>query len=142
MHRKGNDLMPRIKITRNTGPRRIGQNCFYGKRWGHETLPQYNGRIATRRRLHLFWLGPIFVVTIPEGKLTMPDAKTVTVTTKPCPFCGKTTDLELPYDGALAYQEGALIQKAFPDMDAADRERLITGTCGPCWDETMKGGWD
>lgn len=67
MYRKGNLPLPRIIIRRNDGPKRIGRNCFHEKRWGHATLPQYNGRIATRRRLHLLWLGPIFVITIPRG---------------------------------------------------------------------------
>lgn len=68
--------------------------------------------------------------------------KTVTVTTKPCPICRKTTDLVLDFDQAMRYQQGALIQNAFPDMDAAERELLITGMCSPCWDETMTGDWD
>jgi hypothetical protein len=40
-----------------------------------------------------------------------------------------------------AWMGGALVQRAFPNMSADDRELLISGTCGVCWDD-MFGGFD
>lgn len=31
------------------------------------------------------------------------------------------------------FRTGALIHEVFPNMPPADRERLITGYCDPCW---------
>lgn len=55
------------------------------------------------------------------------------ITTKACPGCGGTEDLDVDADGYFAWLEGELIQRAFPTMSADDRERLITGFCPPCW---------
>jgi transcriptional regulator GlxA family with amidase domain len=37
------------------------------------------------------------------------------------------------------WQEGENIQNAFPDMSAADREILISGTHAACWDKLFPG---
>jgi len=31
--------------------------------------------------------------------------------------------------------DGDYVQTAFPDMNPATREQLVSGTCGPCWDK-------
>lgn len=59
---------------------------------------------------------------------------TIDFTTKPCPRCKGTAVLKLPVEGAKRYNQGELVQNAFPEMPAADRERLVTGYCGTCWD--------
>jgi hypothetical protein len=59
---------------------------------------------------------------------------TIDFTTRPCPRCSGTTVLKLPKEGAIRYNKGELIQNAYPEMPVADRERLVTGICGPCWD--------
>jgi hypothetical protein len=33
---------------------------------------------------------------------------------------------------------GVLIQEAFPYLSNTQREMLMTGYCGPCWDREMK----
>jgi len=38
-------------------------------------------------------------------------------------------------DAFKRWQAGAFVQDAFPNMPADDREKLVTGTCGPCWDD-------
>jgi hypothetical protein len=58
-----------------------------------------------------------------------------TVTTKPCPRCGGTKDLEVQFSEVVAYESGAKIQDAFPRMSADDRERLLTGYCPDCWNQ-------
>lgn len=54
--------------------------------------------------------------------------------TTACPFCGKVTTLNVPADGFMAWQNGSLVQSAFPDMSAEDREVLISGMCIDCQD--------
>lgn len=58
----------------------------------------------------------------------------VAVTTV-CPMCGDTKVLSLPEARYKAWQEGELIQRALPEFDADDRERLVSGICGDCWDK-------
>ena len=62
----------------------------------------------------------------------------LTAVTKPCIHCNKTSSLTVDADGYRQWVSGALIQDAFPDMDADNRELLISGTHPACWD-TMFG---
>lgn len=62
-----------------------------------------------------------------------------TTVSKPCPFCGTFTSLTVD-SAALAKREaGALIQDAFPNLSADDREFLITGMCRPCQGDVFEG---
>ena len=60
--------------------------------------------------------------------------ETVAIETR-CPFCGKTAIVEVPTDGFIAWQGGATVQRAFPNLDADTRERLVSGICPTCWDK-------
>lgn len=52
-----------------------------------------------------------------------------------CVNCGAITKLEVPTDHWAAWQHrGAYIQDAFPELSKAERELLISGFCGTCWD--------
>jgi hypothetical protein len=61
------------------------------------------------------------------------------------PFTGKTNTLELPigehdFRVALAkWQDGAMIQDAFPMLDAGEREFVKTGILPDEWAETFGG---
>lgn len=57
-----------------------------------------------------------------------------------CPFCGKTNVLSLPLEGFLEWRAGALVQDAFPDLSADEREQLISGMCPNCWEKMFGGG--
>lgn len=35
------------------------------------------------------------------------------------------------------YQNGAYVQHAFPYLSADDRELIISGICGKCWNKTF-----
>jgi hypothetical protein len=59
----------------------------------------------------------------------------IVVKTKPCLVCDKYEVLSLDREAVTRWQEGENIQSAFPDMKAADREVLITGTHPACWDK-------
>lgn len=37
--------------------------------------------------------------------------------------------------GLENYKNGMLIQKALPELSAAERELLMTATCGKCWNK-------
>lgn len=59
--------------------------------------------------------------------------KQITVTTKRCVLCGKSSTLTVDADAHRRWRGGTLIQKAFPDLDADSRELLISGTHPSCW---------
>ena len=51
-----------------------------------------------------------------------------------CPFCGKVSQLTIPTEGYTAWKlHGVLVQDAFPQLSAEDRELLISGICPTCW---------
>ena len=62
----------------------------------------------------------------------------ITVETRPCMFCGKKHHLTVNESALRAWQGGVKIQHAFPELNADERELLISGTCPKCWDENMK----
>jgi hypothetical protein len=37
---------------------------------------------------------------------------------------------------------GAFVQDAFPMLTPPERERLVTGICGPCWEALFAGSGD
>ncbi len=59
---------------------------------------------------------------------------TVTVAVR-CPFCGTVTEVTVPREGWVARANGALIQDAFPALDADTREVLVSGLCKACQDQ-------
>lgn len=65
--------------------------------------------------------------------------ETISIKTLTCPFCNKPPEeYVVKIEQLNKYSEGALIQDAFPELSAVERERLISGTCGECWDKYMK----
>ena len=60
----------------------------------------------------------------------------LTVTTRPCEFCGKPGEVPVPEDGFFAWADDmVLIQDAMPTVPRGLREQLISGTCPDCWQE-------
>lgn len=52
---------------------------------------------------------------------------------KLCPYCGKTGTLEISNEKAYeSWQNGTLIQRAFPEFSAEQREFIMTGLCEAC----------
>lgn len=61
----------------------------------------------------------------------------VTIHTR-CSFCNKDADVKINQIGFENYfGKGMLIQKAFPDLTADQREQIRTGTCAECWNKYM-----
>jgi len=54
-----------------------------------------------------------------------------------CKFCGRKKELALSVSGVEKRKNGYKIQDCFPELPAADRELLLSGMCGVCWDETF-----
>lgn len=53
---------------------------------------------------------------------------------KKCPICGKATESRVNTEDYVKWQEGMLIQQAFPYLTADEREMLISGTHSDCWE--------
>ena len=52
-----------------------------------------------------------------------------------CPFCGKSSYIDVPFDGYMAWKHnGVCIQNAMPDVPAYVSELLISGICLACQD--------
>ena len=54
-----------------------------------------------------------------------------------CPLCNSENTVDMEEAELEAYDNGALIQEAFPNHSAGDRELVKTGICTPCWDRTL-----
>ena len=61
---------------------------------------------------------------------------TYIVETQKCFVCGDYGQVEVPMKGFLIRQLGGLIQEAYPDLDLALREQIISGTHPKCWELT------
>lgn len=55
-----------------------------------------------------------------------------------CSRCRREAQLEVSDAGYQAWVNGTLIQNALPELSEDDREILISGICGPCFDDM----WD
>jgi hypothetical protein len=59
-----------------------------------------------------------------------------------CLFCGSRAVIEVDAVGLQEWIGGELVQVAFPDLDAAQRELLVSGVHEHCWEENMRIGED
>lgn len=56
-----------------------------------------------------------------------------------CPLCGTEYEMNMTDEQYNKYIKGEdNIQNIFPDWPADEREMLITGICGKCWDQQIK----
>jgi len=51
-----------------------------------------------------------------------------------CIWCATPKTITLPAEQLFEYRRGALVQNAFPEMSAEDREFIISGVCPACFD--------
>lgn len=66
------------------------------------------------------------------------DKVTIKVT---CPKCGKIYKVRVYPEDWEDYQNGKLVQDAFPYLSADERELLISKICPDCWDKLF-GRWE
>jgi len=52
-----------------------------------------------------------------------------------CPVCGKVSEISVEVNDYIDWQNGKLTQNAFPYLSANEREMLISGVCGDCWNK-------
>ncbi len=57
------------------------------------------------------------------------------IVTTHCPECKESDSFPVDVDGIVRWQHGEHIQKALPELTATQREQLMTGICGDCWDK-------
>ncbi len=55
-----------------------------------------------------------------------------------CRFCGKAFELIVTQEQIDNYNNGMVVQKAFPRLTPDERELIISRTCGTCWDVSFK----
>jgi len=56
-----------------------------------------------------------------------------------CPFCGCVNEIAVNEVDFWDWQDGTLIQDAFPYLTANEREAIKTGICADCWDALFSG---
>ncbi len=66
------------------------------------------------------------------------DGEHVYIYTGPYEDGNGTRSVVVPSEGLYRYRQGALIQKAFPEMSSDDREFLMTGISPEKWDRLFK----
>ena len=59
-----------------------------------------------------------------------------------CLQCGTTVHISVLQPDFEKWQGGELIQNAMPYLSPDEREILISGTCGPCFDRMFGEGDD
>lgn len=53
----------------------------------------------------------------------------------PCVACGERQKVKVTLSELKAYKNGSLIQNALRRLTSPEREFLISGFCGHCWDK-------
>ena len=53
--------------------------------------------------------------------------------------CNDQVEMKVNIDDVTAWENGKLIQDAMPYLTPDEREVLISGTCGPCFDRMFGG---
>ena len=56
-----------------------------------------------------------------------------------CVQCKETQSITVENEDLANWHNGELIQDAMPYLSADEREVLISGTCGPCFDKMIGG---
>lgn len=54
-----------------------------------------------------------------------------------CPFCGQENEVKVNESDYWAWENGELVQVAFPYLSANERKMLIFGICPTCWEKTF-----
>jgi hypothetical protein len=63
--------------------------------------------------------------------------ETTNLLTPTCFVCHQRGTVSVLTDDLRRYQEGALVQSAFPELTADLREQVINGTHPACWDKVF-----
>ncbi len=69
---------------------------------------------------------------------TLVDAETTRNTLRvdgPCIYCQSPQSVTVPAADLIKFGQGGFAQDCFPALAAEQREFLISGICGKCWDQ-------
>lgn len=55
-----------------------------------------------------------------------------------CPICHCPHSVEVDYRDFISWQKGTLVQKAFPYLEAEEREQIISNICPECQKDIFK----
>jgi hypothetical protein len=58
----------------------------------------------------------------------------IEVLCRPCTVCGERSVVSMDESAHRRWVDGAPLQEVCPEMSTDERELLISGTHGPCWD--------
>lgn len=58
---------------------------------------------------------------------------------KPCEICGTIITVHCTREQLMRWMGGTKIQDAMPDVPRAEREMLLSGICGTCWQDFAEG---
>ncbi len=61
------------------------------------------------------------------------------IQTLPCPQCKSVAVYYVTLEQYNKFNNGERVQNAFPDLNADQRERFITGICSNCWNDMFSG---
>ena len=64
-------------------------------------------------------------------------AKEKTTMWSTCRVCKNQVEMQVHIEDVTAWENGELIQNAMPYLSADEREVLISGTCGPCFEKNF-----
>lgn len=123
-----------------------------GSGWAIELMPKnmwsllpggmpYLGVLHERKKVETIPLAEVLEVV--EGRKQTPETPaeeredTVEVDTGVCRLCGRGGQITMPRDAYDRWKAGAYIDVAWPEGSAGEREQLITGTHGPCFDKAF-----
>ena len=56
-----------------------------------------------------------------------------------CLHCNEDNTFAVNADDLARWGSGTLVQEAFPYLDAAERELLVSETCDSCWNKIWWG---
>lgn len=70
---------------------------------------------------------------------TMRNGEPVVIVDATCDSCKAPFRFSIPEKQWLAWTSGQTIQRAIPSLSADERELLISGTCGNCFDALFEG---
>lgn len=66
-----------------------------------------------------------------------PEADTIIIEVT-CKICGTAHNIEVTTESYNKWLKGAFIQEAFSMLSSDDRELLVSGICGKCFDEIFQ----
>lgn len=68
------------------------------------------------------------------AKLTKIEEGSYSAESLACPACKQVLVVTITSQSLWLYNNRALAQEVFPTLSDEDRERFVSGYCGPCWD--------